>query len=115
MREENLDRRTGENELSMEKLMYMVIIEKGKSYDEMTMEIISKHVENIKRLDDQGKLEICGVFKDYPGMAGMYILKTESREEAEELCKMEPLVTSGYATYRLITLQIANQENNYLL
>ena len=79
------------------------------------MEIISKHVENIKRLDDQGKLEICGVFKDYPGMAGMYILKTESREEAEELCKMEPLFTSGYATYRLVTLQIANQENNYLL
>lgn len=27
----NTDRRTGENELSMEKLMHMVIIEKGKS------------------------------------------------------------------------------------
>ena len=58
MREENLDRRTGENELSMEKLMYMVIIEKGKSYDEMTMEIISKHVENIKRLRIR-KITIC--------------------------------------------------------
>lgn len=111
----NTDGRTGENELSMEKLMYMVIIEKGESYDEMTMEIISRHVENIKRLDDQGKLEICGVFKDDPGMAGMYILKTESREEAEEICKMEPLVTSGYAAWRLVTLQIANRENNYLL
>lgn len=37
--------------------------------------------------------------------AGMYILKTESREEAEELCKMEPLVTGGYATYKLAALQ----------
>ena len=115
MREENLDRRTGENELSMEKLMYMVIIEKGKSYDEMTMEIISKHVENIKRLDDQGKLEICGVFKDYPGMAGMYILKADSREEAEALCDREPLVMGGYAACKLVALQIADRENNYLL
>lgn len=55
-----------------------------------------------------GKLEICGVFKGYPGMAGMYILKAESREEAEELCKMEPLVTGGYATYKLVALQVAN-------
>lgn len=99
----------------METLMYMMILEKEKSYDQMTMEVIIEHVENIKRLDDQGKLEICGVFKDYPGMAGMYILKTESREEAEELCKMEPLVTEGYATCRLVTLKIANRENHYLL
>lgn len=72
-------------------------------------------MENIKRLDDAGKLEICGVFKGYPGMAGMYILKTDSREEAEALCKQEPLVVQGYATYKLVTLQIANRDNNYLL
>ena len=48
-------------------------------------------------------------------MAGMYILKTESREEAEEICKSEPLVTGGYAAYKLVGLQIANRENNYLL
>ena len=77
--------------------------------------VILEHVENLKRLDDGGKLEICGVFRGYPGMAGMYILKTESREEAEEICKEEPLVAGGYATYQLIDLQIANRENNYLL
>lgn len=60
-------------------------------------------------------MRVGSVFKDYPGMAGMYILKTESREKAEELCKMKPLVASGYATCRLVTLQIANRENNYLL
>lgn len=69
----------------------------------------------IRRLDDEGKLEICGVFKGYPGMAGMYILKTDSREEAEELCNKEPLVTGGYATCKLVSLQIANRENNYYL
>ena len=55
------------------------------------------------------------MFKGYPGMAGMYILKVESREEAEELCKQEPLVMGGYATYKLVSFQIANKENNYLL
>ena len=99
----------------MENLMYMMMMEKTKTYRKMTKKVVVEHVENIRRLDDAGKLEICGVFKGYPGMAGMYILKTESREEAEELCKLEPLVTGGYATYKLVTLQIADRENNYLL
>ena len=99
----------------MEKLMYMMMIQKSKTYNRLTRQVITEHVENIRRLDDAGKLEICGVFKGYPGMAGMYILKTESREEAEEICKMEPLVTGGYATYKLVGLQIADRENNYLL
>ncbi len=100
---------------SMEKLMYMMMIEKSKTYNKMTKQVVMEHVENIRKLDDEGKLEICGVFKGYPGMAGMYILKTESREEAEEICKAEPLVMGGYATYKLVGLQIANRENNYLL
>ena len=58
----------------------------------MTKKAVIEHVENIRQLDNAGKLEICGVFKGYPGMAGMYILKTASREEAEALCKAEPLV-----------------------
>lgn len=74
-----------------------------------------EHVENIRKLDDEGRLELCGVFKRYPGMAGMYILKTGSHEEAEEICRSEPLVTGGFATYKLVGLQIANRENNYLL
>ncbi len=99
----------------MKNLMYMVMLEKSKTYNKVTKKVITEHVENIRRLDDEGKLEICGAFQGYPGMAGMYILKTESREEAEEICNREPLVTGGYAAYKLVTLQIANRENNYLL
>ncbi len=99
----------------MEPSMYLMMIEKTKTYNKMTKKVVLEHVENIKRLDDEGKLEICGVLKGYPGMAGMYILKAESREEAEELCSREPLVVGGYATYKLADFQIANRENNYLL
>ena len=95
--------------------MYLVMLEKSKTYNRVTKKVIEEHVENLRQMDDAGKLELCGVLKGYPGMAGMYILKTESREEAEALCGSEPLVTGGYATYKLAGLQIANRENNYLL
>ena len=88
----------------MNKLMYLVMIEKSKTYNRMTKKAVMEHVENIRKLDDEGKLEICGVFKGYPGMAGMYILKTQSREEAEEICRTEPLVVGGYATCRICLL-----------
>jgi uncharacterized protein YciI len=99
----------------MEKWLYMMMIEKTKTYNKVTKAVITQHVENIRNLDDAGKLELCGVFKGYPGMAGMYILKTESREEAEELCKQEPLVTGGFATYKLVSMLVADKDNNYLL
>ncbi|MCI9529695.1 MAG: hypothetical protein HFF16_08360, partial [Angelakisella sp.] len=44
-----------------------------------------------------------------------YILRAASYEEAEELCRAEPLVVEGFATYQLKMLQPANRENNYLL
>lgn len=77
--------------------------------------MIERHVANLKSLDDNGNLELSGAFKGYPGVAGMYILKAQSFEAAEEPCKLELLVAEGYATYKLKVLQVANKDNNYLL
>lgn len=99
----------------MEQSAYMMLIEKSKTYNRLTKKVVEEHVANTRRLDDAGKLELCGVFKGYPGVAGMYILKAESREEAKKLCDSEPLVVGGYATYKLIDFFVANRENNYLL
>lgn len=99
----------------MEKWRYVMFIEKSKTYNKMTKAVVEAHVENIRKLDDSGKLEFCGVFKGYPGVAGMLILKTDSYEEAEELCKKEPLVVGGFATYMLKAVRVAEKENNYLL
>ena len=68
--------------------MYMMMIEKSKTYHKVTKQVVIEHVENMRKLDDEGKLEICNT---------------------------EPLVVGGYATYKLVGLQIANRENNYLL
>lgn len=99
----------------MEDWLYMMFIEKTKTYNKLTKAAVERHVANLRSLDEQGHLALAGVFKGYPGVAGMYILKVESYEAAEELCKAEPLVVEGFATYKLKALQTAHKENNYLL
>lgn len=99
----------------MDQELYVVHLVKEKTYNKLNMAAVSRHVENIRTMDNNGNLELCGVFKGYPGVAGMYILKANSYEAAEELCKAEPLVAEGYATYKLYTLKVANRDNNYLL
>jgi len=99
----------------MDKWLYVMFIERGKTYNKMTGEVVKRHVEHIRKLDDDGKVELCGAFKGYPGVAGMVILKAHSYEEAEAMCKSEPLVAEGYATYKLRNLQVANRDNGYLL
>lgn len=99
----------------MEKWLYVMMIKKGKSYNKVTKAVITRHVENLKKLDAAGKIELCVPFKGYTGVAGMVIFKTQSYEEAEALCKLEPLVAEGYATYTLASLQVADKDNNYLL
>ena len=99
----------------MDKWLYVMMINRGKSYNRVTKDVISQHVENLRKLDESGKLELCGPLKGYPGMAGMVIFKTQSYEEADALCRLEPLVAQGYATYTLASLQVADKDNNYLL
>ena len=100
----------------MEKLAhYVMLIERGKTYNKINRAMVVKHVENIKKLDDAGKLVLAGATKGYPGVAGMIIFKAESLEEAEAVCKSEPFVVEGYATYKLVPLKVGNKENNYLL
>lgn len=92
-----------------------MIIKKSKTFNKVTKAVITRHVENLRRLDADGKIELCGPFKGFPGVAGMVIFKTQSYEEADALCKTEPLVAEGYAAYTLASLQVADKENNYLL
>ena len=99
----------------MDKLLYVMFIQRGKTYNKINRAMVERHVENIRKLDDDGHLALCGPLKGFPGVAGMVILKAESYEEADALCKLEPFVVEGYATYKLHTLQVGDRENNYLL
>ena len=99
----------------MEMLTYVMLIERGKMYNKINKAMVVKHVENIKKLDDDGKLVLAGATKGYHGVAGMVIFKAESFEEAEVICRSEPFVIEGYATYKLFSMCVGNKDNNYLL
>ena len=81
--------------------LYMMVIEKGARYHEVGTEVIERHTEHISRLDRRGSLALCGPLTGHIDIAGMVILKAQSLEEAENICKADPLITGGYATYRL--------------
>ncbi len=98
----------------MEKKVFLMMIKREKNFNKVTKEIIKKHVDNLRILDNEGKIKLCGPLSCYPGMAGLVIFQTDSYEEAQDLCRQEPLVALGYATYILAELQLANKENNYL-
>ena len=99
----------------MEKQTYGMLIERGKTYNKINKAMVLKHVENIRRLDDEGRLVLCGPTKGYPGVAGLIIFKAENDEAAEAICAAEPFVAEGYATYKCFSMQVGNRENNYLL
>ena len=99
----------------MDKWLYAMFIERGKTYNKITKAVVERHVAHLKELDEEGKVALCGVFKGYPGVAGMVLIQAESYEEADAICQTEPLVIEGYATYKLRALQVADKENNYLL
>jgi uncharacterized protein YciI len=76
-------------------------------------EIIKGHVEHLKKLKSQDKLILCGPFTDYPG--GMVVFLAENLEEATDIAKADPFIASGCKTFEIRTMELANDENNYLL
>jgi uncharacterized protein len=56
-----------------------------------------KHLANIRRLTEEGKIFKAGPFEDYSGrnVHGMFILKTDSLEEARPWVATDPLVKVG--------------------
>lgn len=77
----------------------------------LNMEIVKKHVQYLKELDDSGKLLLCGPFTDYAG--GMVVLECKDIEEARAFAESDPFIKEGYKTFELRTLSIANRENHY--
>lgn len=79
----------------------------------LNKEIIKSHAEYLRGLESQGKLMLCGPFTDYPG--GMVIILAENLIEATNIANSDPFIASGFKSYEIRTLKLANEENNYLL
>ncbi len=90
---------------------YVILLTK-KPGKQFTDDLIRRHVNHLKDLDDKGQLELCGPFSDYEG--GMIIIKSPSYDSAVNVAESDPYVTSGTETFELRTLQLSCKENNHM-
>lgn len=79
----------------------------------LNKEVIKSHVEYLKSLNSQNKLILCGPFTDYPG--GMVVFLAEDLNEAKKIAEADPFIALGFKSYEIRTIEIANEENNFLL
>ena len=89
---------------------FVVLLKRGPKWTaEMTPEIekvLEGHFANIKKLTKEGKLTVAGPFFGQEGegaLAGLFIFKVDSIEEAIRLAEQDPGVQAGRFTFEAIT------------
>ena len=73
-------------------------LKEGPKRDQDSVEaarIQRAHLDNIRRLAQEGKLVVAGPFMDDHEVKGIYIFAVESLEEAEQLTNSDPAVQAG--------------------
>ena len=91
----------------------MVFVYLMNNKKDLNLQVVQEHVEHLRTLDQEGRLVLCGPFTDYPG--GMVVFRADSEEEALRIAESGPFIASGFKTFELRTLEVANADNNYLL
>lgn len=92
----------------MKEILYVMLMGSVKP---MTETVIKEHVEHLRRLDDAGRLVLCGPFLDFKG--GMVIFRAENIDEARRIAASDPFVAQGYRSFEVRTLEWTKRENNY--
>ena len=91
----------------------MVFVYLMNNKKDLNLQVVQEHVEHLRILDQEGRLVLCGPFTDYPG--GMVVFRADSEDEALRIDESDPFIASGFKTFELRTLEVANADNNYLL
>lgn len=78
----------------------------------LNFEIVKQHIAHLRRLDKSGALILCGPFTDYKG--GMVVFRALDKDAANLIAMQDPFIASGYKTFELRTLEVADASNDYL-
>jgi len=92
-------------------IRYVVLLSHAKP-ERLSEELVRAHVAHLKRLEDDGRLQLAGPFAANKG--GMFILRDCSEKEAHAIAEADPFVSSGAETYELRKLEVSCRENNHL-
>lgn len=92
------------------KNLYVMLMENQRT---LNPEVIERHVNHLRSIDQNGNLYLCGPFTDFAG--GMAIISADDLSEATRIAESDPFIAEKYKTYTLRTLEVADKENHYLL
>ncbi len=90
---------------------FVIVLDKVTN-KETSHETIQRHIEHLRKLDQLGKLVLCGPFTDYA--SGLVIVKAKNKDEAIAIAKADPFVIEGVRTPVVRTWLLACAANNYL-
>jgi uncharacterized protein YciI len=90
---------------------YFAILRRGPKWaaesTPETQKLQQAHMDNIMKMQKEGKLSVAGPFDDAGDMAGIFIFKLESLEAAKALVATDPTVVAGRLVADVYTLSIA--------
>lgn len=76
----------------------MAFLKKGPNQSQDSAEAVRiqrAHLDNIKRMAEEGKLIMAGPFMDDSEIRGIYVFNVKTLEEARELTSSDPAVKAG--------------------
>jgi uncharacterized protein len=95
-------------------LSKFVVILKDKRKGELDASLLTRHIEHLRNLNQEGKLMVGGPFKN--NEQAMIILNCGDIDEAIILAESDPfIIEKYYNTYEINELIVANEENNWLM
>ncbi|MCB0485662.1 MAG: hypothetical protein KDC47_05665 [Flavobacteriaceae bacterium] len=95
--DEKLAKELGADEYGMKKYV-IAFLKRGPNRDrtpEESAKLQRAHLDNIKRMAEEGKLVLAGPFLDDGDIRGIYIFNVETVEEAQKLTETDPAIQAG--------------------
>ncbi len=87
------------------KQYYFVMLTKGENSGKLDSATSSRaiigHLKNIKKMQDEGKLDIVGPFGDNGNWRGIFIFNLPKQTDVEELLKNDPAIQAGMFKYEI--------------
>lgn len=91
-----------------------VAVFKEKQKETLTKDLLNSHIDYLKKMENEGKLFICGPFKNNDG--ALQILISKNIKSARKLVESDPFIRNGYYnSYDIYELIEANENNNWLM